>query len=126
MLCSMPSQPAGAALRILVADDDDLLSEVLARALEGDGYEVSCAPRGLISPALIRTVDLVILDANIPGIDFAWALRLLRESETTVLVVSGELSPPPDVGDDEYLAKPVELDRLLAAVRRLASPASAA
>ena len=126
MLCNMPSQPTGAALRILVADDDDLLSEVLARVLESDGYRVSCAPRGMISPALTSNADLVVLDANVPGMEFGWALRLLRESDTAVLVVSGELSPPPGVDDDEYLAKPVELGRLLAAVRRLATPASAA
>jgi DNA-binding response OmpR family regulator len=122
----MPSQPSGAAQRILVADDDDLLSEVLARALESNGYLVSRAPRGLISSELAADVDLVVLDAHIPGSDFAWTLRLLRERNTGVLVLSGELSLPPGVREDEYLAKPVDLDRLLAAVRRLARPASAA
>ena len=126
MLCIMPSQPSGAAQRILVADDDDLLSEVLANALERHGYVVSRAPRGVISAALAAEVDLVVLDAHIPGIDFDWALRLLRERETPLLVLSGEPSPPPGVDDDEFLAKPVDLGRLLAAVRRLASPATAA
>jgi DNA-binding response OmpR family regulator len=126
MLCNMPSQPSGAAQRILVADDDDLLSEVLARALENHGYLVSCAPRGVISPELAADVDLVVLDAHIPGIDFALTLRLLRESDIAVLVVSGEPSPPPGVSHDEFLAKPVDLVRLLSAVGRLATPASAA
>ena len=126
MLSNMPSQPSGAAQRILVADDDDLLSEVVSRALEAHGYMVSSAPRGVISAELAAGVDLVILDAHVPGIDFDWALRLLRESEITVLVLSGEPSPPPGVEVDEFLAKPVDLARLLAAIRRLGNPASAA
>jgi two-component system response regulator ChvI len=125
MLCHMPSQPSGAAQTILVADDDDLLSEVLARALESYGYAVSSAPNGLISPELAVDVDLVVLDANIPGVDFAWALHFLRESDIAVLVLSGQQSPPPGVNEDEFLAKPVDLDRLIAAIRRLGSPASA-
>jgi DNA-binding response OmpR family regulator len=126
MLCHMSSQPSGAAQTILVADDDDLLSEVLARALQSYGYEVSSAPHGLISPALVVDVGLVVLDANIPGVDFAWALRFLRDRHIAVLVLSGQQSPPPGVNEDEFLAKPVDLGRLIAAIRRLGSPASAA
>ena len=108
--------------KILVAEDDDLLSEVLAAALEARGYTVDQAPAGLITPEMAREADLVILDAHIPGADFDSTLESLRRSEVGVLVLSGELSPPPGVSDDEYLGKPVDLNHLLGAVERLATP----
>ena len=114
---SMPH--LGAALRIVVADDDDLLSAVVASSLESHGYVVSCAPRGLISVAAPVDADLVILDARVPGQDFDSTLELLRQQSVAVLVFSGELSPPPGVAPDDYLAKPVDLSDLLGAVSRL-------
>jgi two-component system, OmpR family, response regulator len=124
MLCSMPSRPPGAAPRILVADDDDLLSEVLSQSLQFHGYQVSRAPHGLISPILAADVDLVILDANIPGADFPSTLQSLHRMKTAVLVLSGEPSPPVGVQEEQYLAKPVDLEQLLAAVERLSNSAT--
>ena len=121
----MLRQSPGAGPRILVADDDDLLSEVVGRLLEAQGYRVSRAPRGLFPFDGSTGFNLVILDANIPGADFAATLRFLRENNIAILVVSGEFAPPGGVDEREFLAKPVELDQLLAAVRRLATSSAA-
>jgi DNA-binding response OmpR family regulator len=104
---------------ILVADDDELLSEVVAMTLELHGYRVLRAPHGTISSSDALDAQLVILDAHVPGNDFAQTLRLLEEREIPVLVVSGESRVPDGVSPENYLAKPVDLDELLAAVRRL-------
>ena len=116
----MLSRPPGAGPKILVADDDDLLSEVVSQSLRRNGYRVSCAPRGVISPELTVGVDLVVLDAHIPGVDFDSTIRFLQESHIAVLVLTGEASPPPGARPDQYLGKPVDLEDLLAAVKRLA------
>jgi DNA-binding response OmpR family regulator len=122
MLSIMSMSPMGAPQKVLIVDDDDLLSEVLVRSLEAHGYDVSHAPGGIISPECSDGVQLVILDAHIPGSDFASTLRMLRDRSVGVLVLSGELSPPVGVSADDYLGKPVGLPHLLAAVARLASP----
>jgi two-component system, OmpR family, response regulator len=116
----MLSRPPGANPKILVADDDDLLSEVVSQSLRSNGYRVSCAPRGVIAPELTADVDLVVLDANIPEVDFDSTFRFLEESHIAVLVLTGETSPPAGVRPDQYLGKPVDLEDLLAAVKRLA------
>jgi DNA-binding response OmpR family regulator len=122
MLCDMSMPHSGAAPKIVVADDDDLLSAVLANSLESRGYKVSCAPQGRIAPGTSVDADLVILDAHVPGQSFELTLEVLREQSIAVLVFSGELSPPVGVLGNQYLAKPVELDLLFRAVARLIPP----
>ena len=126
MLCNMSMPTRGDAQKVVVADDDDLLSEVLERALDSRGYEVVCAPDGIISADIVANANLVILDAHIPGADFVSTLRSLRAAGIAVLVLSGELSPPDGVLAEQYLGKPVELNRLLDAVARLATTTRAA
>jgi two-component system, OmpR family, response regulator len=125
MLSNMSMPTRGTAQKVVVADDDPLLSEVLVRALDAHGYEVVRAPSGIISSDLTTQANLVILDAHIPGVDFDATLRSLRDANIGVLVLSGELSPPTGVPAHEYLGKPVDLDRLLLAVQRLATEAPA-
>jgi DNA-binding response OmpR family regulator len=124
MLCDMSMPHPGTAPRIIIADDDDLLSAVVASSLESHGYTVSCAPCGLISLRTPVDADLVILDAHVPGQDFDSTLELLRRQSVAVLVFSGEHSLPPGVDSGDYLAKPVDLDRLLGAVARLVPTAA--
>jgi DNA-binding response OmpR family regulator len=121
MLWHMPTPHLGAAPRILVADDDDLLSAVVSSSLELQGYDVSSSPQGRIPLTAPLEFDLVILDAHIPGEDFATTLAYLHTQPVAVLVLSGEVSPPPGIPPDNYLGKPVELEELLGTVARLIS-----
>ena len=116
---ALPSVPDGR--EILVADDDVLLGDVVAMTLELHGYRVTRAPAGRIGFRDPIDAQLVILDAHVPGTDFGVTLALLRQRGIPVLVVSGESVPPAEVDPGDYLAKPVDLDALLAAVDRLAS-----
>jgi len=121
MLGGMAMLPAPAGTDILIADDDELISDVMAMTLESAGYRVTCAPGGRI--ALDAPVDahLVLLDAHVPGTDFDDTRAFLLGHGVSVLVMSGEPSPPRGVAPEDFLSKPVELDRLLAAVQRIAS-----
>lgn len=106
---------------ILVADDDDLLSDVVSMTLQLQGYRVTQAPRGRIAPEDCSDTQLVILDAHVPGSDFDATLDWLHERGIAVLVMSGEISPPVGVDPGDYLAKPVDLEVLLATVQRMTS-----
>ena len=120
MLCNMSTPSRRAAQKIVVVDDDALLSEVLVRALNSHGYTGVTAPNGVMSPGLTDDASLVILDAHIPGVDFVSTHKALRASNVRVLVLSGDPIAPPEVPADEYLGKPVDLEVLLSAVNRLA------
>jgi DNA-binding response OmpR family regulator len=109
----------GARPKILVADDDDLLSEVLVSALTAYGYGAVQAPGGVLTAELLDDAALVILDANIPGVNFDSTLRALDAQAIGVLVITGETTPPTGVPVERYVGKPVDLAELLAAVGRL-------
>ena len=71
--------------RILVADDNRQLVEMLCAMLEDAGYEVVCAYSGLAASALIEQeeVDLLILDVLMPGISGDAVADLLRRPGST-------------------------------------------
>lgn len=116
------------ALSVLVADDDDLVRLILRRALERAGFKVRDAAT---CPAAIEaaqsTVDLVMLDAHMPGGTLESTIAGVRDAAgpgIPILVLSGDARLPehlaaPTVG---YLAKPVQLDALLAEIDRLLTP----
>jgi DNA-binding response OmpR family regulator len=110
---------SGAAPQIIVADDDDFLSAIVARSLESHGYVARTFPMGRIPREGALDADLVILDAHVPGEDFESTLAFIRSGGVPVLVLSGETSPPAAVDANEYLSKPVDLDQLLSTVARI-------
>lgn len=118
----MPSE------RILVVDDDVNVATGLRAALEYEGYDVTVAADGLGALTAITEVDpaVVLLDIGLPGLDGLAVTRALRTAGDLVpiLVVtarstSRDLVNGLDVGADDYLVKPFDLDELLARVRAL-------
>jgi DNA-binding response OmpR family regulator len=120
-LGGMAMMPVPSGTHVLVADDDDLVSDVITMALESHGYRVTQVAGGRIDPDQPVHARLAILDARVPGRDFATTRRALVESGVHVLVISGEATPPDGVADEDFLSKPIDLDQLLSAVGRLAS-----
>ena len=114
--------------RVLVADDDRAIRESLARALELEGYEVVTASDGASALAAVRDkpAAVLVLDVMMPGIDGLTVCRVLRaeRDRTPILMLTARTETLDrvaglDAGADDYLAKPFDLDELLARLRAL-------
>jgi len=115
-------------MRVLVVEDDPILAHGLTQTLRREGYVADNVPTAEGADAALRVtdVDLVILDIGLPGVDgFAWLKRLrARGEEQSVLVLTAREAVTDRVhglnaGADDYLAKPFDLDELLARLRAL-------
>ncbi|MDP2322192.1 MAG: response regulator transcription factor [Acidobacteriota bacterium] len=120
-------------MRILVVEDEAALSEQLASALAAAGYAVDCAADGERADFLGRTegYDAVVLDLGLPKMDGLTVLRRWRESgiaiPVLVLTARGswhEKVQGIDGGADDYMAKPFEIEEVLARLRALIRRAS--
>ena len=116
-----PSAP-GAPRRVLVVEDDPSISDVVATALRFQGHSVVQVDSGHagLDAALAGTVDLLVLDVMIPGIDGFEVCRRLREagSDLPVLFLSSRGEAEDRVrglatGGDDYLSKPFSVDELV-------------
>jgi len=115
-------------MRILLVEDHEELSRWIAKALRDVRLTVECAANGADADALLHTQEyaLVILDLTLPKMDGLDVLRRLRArgSRMPVLVLTarGGLSDRVqglNLGADDYLAKPFELEELEARVKAL-------
>lgn len=115
-------------MRILLAEDDKILSDTLALALRQSGYVLDTVADGTFADAALSqdVFDLVVLDLGLPGLDGAEVLRRLRarKSTTPVLILTARDSLSDrvsglDLGADDYLTKPFDLLELEARIRAL-------
>jgi two-component system OmpR family response regulator len=115
-------------VRVLVVEDETVLSRQLAAALGDAGYAVDCAPDGERADFLAQTeqYDAVVLDLGLPKIDGLTLLRRWREAAISfpVLVLTArgswhEKVQGIDVGADDYMAKPFRMEEVLARLRAL-------
>lgn len=114
--------------RILVVDDDDSLAILLSGRLGREGYDVrTCGDAAQAEQALrSHSFDVILLDVMLPdrsGFDLCAALRD-RDIHTPVLMLSARGSVADRVaglriGADDYLAKPFEVQELLARIEAL-------
>ncbi|MEO8678911.1 MAG: response regulator transcription factor [Vicinamibacterales bacterium] len=120
-------------MRILVVEDEQVLSQQLAAALAGAGYAVDCAVDGASAEFLGQTekYDAVVLDLGLPKVDGLTVLRRWREGGQTmpVLVLTArdswhEKVQGIDGGADDYVAKPFQMEEVLARLRALIRRAS--
>jgi two-component system, OmpR family, response regulator MprA len=117
-----------AAGHVLVVDDEPEVRLALRRALELESYVVHCVESGeaALHTARERTVDVIILDVSMPGMDGLTTCRRLRREGNTVpvlmLTAKNRMIDTVvglDSGADDYLAKPFDLDVLYARLRSL-------
>jgi DNA-binding response OmpR family regulator len=114
-------------LKVLVADDDLELAEVIGFALRQAGYAVLSAPDGPSAIEIFHAErpDLVILDVNMPRLSGFEVLRRLRaETAVPIMMLTVRSSEEDqvrglDLGADDYLTKPFSPRTLLARVRAL-------
>jgi CheY-like chemotaxis protein len=115
--------------RAMVVEDDDALSSLLRTVLEEEGYEIRCAPDGAQAVAVLESwhPDVILLDLRMPRMD-GWRFRDAQRARSElrdipVVVVSAVANLPEQAAGLDaaaVLAKPFELDALLAAVGRSA------
>jgi len=112
--------------RILLADDDPRVLQVVSRFLDLEGYEMAIVADGEAAVAAATTdpPDLVILDIMMPGIDGLEACRQIRAhaatTDTPILMfsaLSDEAQAAQDAGADGLLPKPFTLPTLAQAVQ---------
>lgn len=115
-------------MRLLVVEDNDRLAETLTSLLRVDGHAVDLVTSGEDADATLAAegFDLVILDLGLPDMDGLEVLRRLRDrrGETAVLILTsrGALDDRVkglDLGADDYLTKPFEVEEFEARVRAL-------
>ena len=115
-------------MRVLVAEDDNGLREVLVLGLTEAGYQVDAVERGDEAIDYLKwyEYDVAVIDWRMPGaqgIDVvAWARR--HDRPTALLMLTARDTPADrirglDTGADDYLVKPFEFGELLARVRAL-------
>jgi DNA-binding response OmpR family regulator len=117
----MPFEPA----RILVADDDPTIAEVVARYLEREGFVVDTVGDGAMAlqRALREPPDLLVLDLMLPGLDgleVCRRLRALAPVPVIMLTARGEETDRViglELGADDYVAKPFSTKELTARVK---------
>ncbi|MFE4796044.1 response regulator transcription factor [Streptomyces sp. NPDC056708] len=121
-------RPDGEPVRVLVVDDEPDLTEVLAGALTGEGWQVRTAADGAsaIAEARVFRPDAVVLDRMLPDMDGLRVLRELRREarEVCVLFLTARDAVEDRIagitaGGDDYVTKPFSLEEVLARLRGL-------
>jgi DNA-binding response OmpR family regulator len=115
-------------MRVLVAEDDRGLREVLERGLREKGYVVDPVADGRAAVQFLRSYDyaVVILDWRMPEMSGLEVLQWMRRRSSTaaVLMLTARDAPADrvtglDRGADDYLVKPFDFSELLARMRAL-------
>ena len=131
----IPANTTASKQRILIVEDDRAVRDSLRRSLEFNGYEVELANDGAEALAGISSLrpDAIVMDVMMPRLDGIETTRALRSvgNSVPILVLTardavGDRVEGLDAGADDYLTKPFALDELLARLRALLRPTSAA
>jgi CheY-like chemotaxis protein len=120
-------------IKILIADDEEVVVEILARKIASQGYEVITAKDGQEAwdKIVSEVPDIILLDLNMPKMD-GWAvLSRLRHDPPTkrwqpVIIISttGEIESfqkGMSLQADHYLTKPCQIEDVLKAIRLMLS-----
>jgi two-component system response regulator QseB len=113
-------------MRVLVVEDDPMIGRAVANGLQDAGYAVDWVRDGAAAELALSsdTYDLALLDLGLPRKDGLEVLKSVRRAkkDVPVLVITARDSVADrvaglDVGADDYLVKPFDLDELLARAR---------
>jgi DNA-binding response OmpR family regulator len=117
-------------LRVVVADDDDGLRDLIVLNLEAEGLTVHAAANGgeALQAIVRERPDLVVLDVMMPVHDGLGVLRALKNGPLTATIPvvlltaragASDIEEGWAAGADYYLTKPFHMDQLLAFVHEL-------
>ena len=113
-------------MRILVVEDDTLISKAIENGLKSQAYAVDCIMDGneaLYAPKDI-SYDCILLDLGLPGIDGVKLLSTWRKEgiNTPIIIITArdgldDRVQGLDIGADDYVVKPFDLTELIARIR---------
>jgi diguanylate cyclase (GGDEF)-like protein len=115
-------------MRILLVEDDEILSDVLWQSLTDHNYVVDVAQDGLLGWEYIQSgeYELIVMDVGLPELDGISLCQRLRSEgySTPVLLMTAKDANQErirglDAGADDYLIKPLDIDELHARIRAL-------
>ncbi|PCI17766.1 MAG: DNA-binding response regulator [Piscirickettsiaceae bacterium] len=120
-------------MQILLVEDDAALIDALQKTLIAEGFAVNCLSKGQQAIVSVKTElpDMVILDLGLPDIDGLDVMRSMRavSADLPILILTARSSLEDkvtglDLGADDYLAKPFDVNELLARIRVIERRAS--
>ena len=115
-------------MKILLLEDDIILSEIIVEHLEYYGYEVTSIYNGIDAETILfrEKFDLLLLDVNVPMLNGFELLKSLREVENytpaifiTSMNSSADVAEGFEIGADDYLKKPFEMVELKARIENI-------
>jgi DNA-binding response OmpR family regulator len=112
---------------VLLADDNPDYLWLLKKLLQLRGYKVLVAQDGInaLETATTKEPDILVLDIQMPGIDGYTVCQRIREFSSVPVILMSALSAPAAierglaVGADDFLTKPVGIDKLLSKMSAL-------
>ena len=117
---------------ILLAEDNEANILTISRYLKAKGYQIILAKNGqeAIDQAKSNSVDLILMDIQMPGMDGIEAIKLLRQDSDrtianipiialTALAMTGDRERCLEAGANEYLTKPVKLNQLTSTIQEI-------
>jgi CheY-like chemotaxis protein len=128
------SDPRGERVRrLLLAEDDATISEILGVLLRRENYQVDCAENGLRAVELWQQgeYDLVLMDVQMPLLNGFEATRAIREQEresgglhTPIIAMTAHAQREDeqkclDAGMDAHISKPIDLPLTLQVIRNI-------
>lgn len=114
-------------MKILIVEDDDKIYELVKEKFEQWSFEVAGVEdfQKVMEVFIAESPELVILDVNLPVYDgFYWCQQIRAVSKTPIVFLSSREHPMDivmamNVGADDYIQKPFNLDVLVAKVQAL-------
>ncbi|RYG34700.1 MAG: response regulator transcription factor [Chitinophagaceae bacterium] len=115
-------------MKVLLAEDDPHVADIINRGLTENGYKLTVAPDGSLAlqMAMAHQFDVLILDIMLPGINGMEVCRQLRHQQNqtpilflTALGTTENIVAGLDAGGDDYLVKPFKFAELEARLKSL-------
>lgn len=115
-------------VKILLLEDDEILSQTMVQFLKQENYDVSVVYDGeeAIEKTYKENFDLYLFDINVPLVDGIDVLKLLRDAEDftptfliTALIDLASISKGFNSGCDDYIKKPFDIDELLVRIKAI-------
>ncbi|SUK13996.1 two-component response regulator ArlR [Staphylococcus agnetis] len=113
--------------KVLIIEDEQNLARFIELELKHENYDVDITNDGLsgLNKALQQNYDMILLDLMLPemdGLEVCKRLRAQKDTPVIMITAKGEIYDKVtglDIGADDYIVKPFEIEELLARMRAL-------